>query len=84
MFKSTYDWQVTNLTDEDLANISHFADELEQNQLVIKILYLRGYSTLDKLNALFSEQSELNDPFLMHDMKKMINRLQTAVENNEQ
>ena len=83
MFKSTYDWQVTNLTDEDLANISHFADELEQNQLVIKILYLRGYSTLDKLNALFSEQSELNDPFLMHDMEKMINRLQTAVENNE-
>ena len=53
-------------------------------ELVAKILVVRGYANVEDANAfLRPELDQLNDPFLMHDMDKAVERISIAIENGE-
>lgn len=66
----------------------HQIDELSQalnvDGLIAQLLIQRGITTYDQAKGFFRPQlSDLHDPFLMKDMDVAVNRIQTAIANNE-
>jgi single-stranded-DNA-specific exonuclease len=58
--------------------------ELNIHPALCKILVQRGFETFDKAKDFFRPQlSQLHDPWLMKDMDKAVERIQSAIENEE-
>lgn len=64
-----------------------FQEELANyniNKNIAKILDARGIHEINEVKKIFSsDYEEGHDPFLMHDMKRAVERINTAIENEE-
>ncbi|WP_412990151.1 single-stranded-DNA-specific exonuclease RecJ [Pediococcus siamensis] len=83
MLKPKYNWQLpANQPDE--AMINELSQACDLSTLAIQVLYNRGYDTVDKIqNFLKLDPQVIHDPFLLHDMQKAVDRIQTAIVKNE-
>ena len=83
MKQSQYEWQVTPEATE-AAVLLPFLEELHLDSHLAPLLWERQVRTKEELHAFFSPSlSSLHDPYLLYDMEKTIQRIQSAVENNE-
>jgi single-stranded-DNA-specific exonuclease len=65
-------------------NVRKMAEELGVNPVVATLLVQRDITTFEQAKAFFRpELSMLYDPFLMNDMEKAVQRLQTAIQGGE-
>ena len=59
-------------------------NELKVSQLIAELLISRGIETYEDARLFFRPSlSDLHDPYLMKDMDKAVNRIEKAIENNE-
>lgn len=83
MKQSQYEWQVTPETTEAMTLLP-FLEELHLDSHLAPLLWERQVRTKEELQAFFNPSlSSLHDPYLLYDMEKTIQRIQTAVEKNE-
>ena len=65
-------------------DIARLAQELNIDNILATLLIQRGINTFSKAKAFFRpELSNLYDPFLMNDMEKAVERLHSAISNQE-
>lgn len=65
-------------------NIERLSAELKVDGTVVQLLLQRGITTYEEAKNFFRpELSHLHDPFLMKDMDKAVERIDAAIENNE-
>lgn len=68
----------------DLKVVHKLSKELSINTTLAKLLAQRGISSFDKAKSFFRPSLEdLHDPFLMKDMRKAVERVQSAISENE-
>jgi len=64
--------------------IKQLTKKLNVSELFIKVCYQRGLTNVEDIqNFITINESWFHDPMLMHDMEKGIDRIVTALENNE-
>lgn len=84
MKKAKYTWKIqenVTLPEEYLIALN----EEKISPLLGQLLWHRGIQTIEQLNVFLHPTVEnIYDPFLIHDMTKAIERIQTAVANGEQ
>ncbi|BAP85848.1 single-stranded-DNA-specific exonuclease RecJ [Paucilactobacillus hokkaidonensis JCM 18461] len=82
MIQSHYQWQLADTDDSKLA--TQLAQEFDLAPVVAQILISRGYDSSEQVDRfLHPKLEDANDPFLLHDMKKAVERIQTAVESGD-
>nr|WP_298792514.1 single-stranded-DNA-specific exonuclease RecJ [uncultured Allomuricauda sp.] len=65
-------------------NIERLSAELKVDSTVVQLLLQRGITTYEEARNFFRpELSHLHDPFLMKDMDKAVERIDAAIDNNE-
>ena len=65
-------------------DIKQLSEALNVDNVIANLLVQRGIKSYDEAKAYFRPQiSSLHDPFLMKDMKLAVERLETAIRNNE-
>ncbi|WP_373519419.1 single-stranded-DNA-specific exonuclease RecJ [Pricia sp.] len=65
-------------------DIDALSEALHVEGLIAQLLIQRGITNYDEAKKFFRPQlSDLHDPFLMKDMDVAVNRIQTAIANNE-
>ena len=75
-------WELEKKHDE--AKIKKLQEELNVSRLVSVLLLNRGIDSFDKAKGFFRPSlDELHDPFLMQDMKEAVDRIQKAINDNE-
>ena len=75
-------WQVKTSIDNTL--VEKFRSELKVDAVVAELLLQRGINSFDEAQAFFRPSlEELHDPFLMKDMEEAVNRLQTAIDEQQ-
>lgn len=83
MISSKYEWQEiapVNQTDE----LAKLQAALGLPMIVIRLLYARGLTTKKAMEAFLTPNAEaINDPFLLHDMELVIDRINDALINGE-
>ena len=68
----------------DEQKVTALQEALKVHPVLCKLLVQRGIETYEQAKAFFRPSLEsLHDPFLMQDMDKAINRIATAIANNE-
>lgn len=83
MLSSKYDWHI-NANQAEPKQIEELASQLEISQLIAQLLINRGYDNPEAIRHFLSpDLSDLHDPFLLHDMDKAVERIQTAVADGE-
>ncbi len=76
-------WQVKTRRVEN-RNCTMVAEKLEISALTAQLLFNRGIETAeDARTYLYPTSTDLHDPFLMHDMKKAVERIHSAKEKGE-
>ncbi|MFC1564686.1 single-stranded-DNA-specific exonuclease RecJ, partial [candidate division KSB1 bacterium] len=66
------------------SQVSDFAEELQVPEVIVKILINRGMTSREEAVKFFRPKMErLYDPLLMGDMAKAVDRIQTALTNQE-
>jgi single-stranded-DNA-specific exonuclease len=76
-------WKLKPKPNPDL--VISLANALNINVKLAEILVQRGITSFDKAKEFFRPSlDDLHDPFLMKDMKKAVDRIQSAIKNNEQ
>ncbi|OXA87377.1 single-stranded-DNA-specific exonuclease RecJ [Flavobacterium hercynium] len=75
-------WKLKTKPSED--KIKHLAQALNVEDFVATLLIQRGIETFDQAKNFFRPSLEhLHDPFLMKDMHKAVDRIETAIRNEE-
>lgn len=75
-------WSIKPQADEQV--ISRLASELGIDRVLANILAQRDIATFDEAKKYFRPSlNDLYDPFLMKDMDKAVQRLESAIKNNE-
>lgn len=75
-------WTQNNTITNDV--VKQLSDELEASELFIQVCLERGLTSAEEIQKFISiDESWFNDPFLMYDMEKSIERIVRALENNE-
>ncbi len=75
-------WVVKPLGNQE--KVENLATKLSISPILAQLLVQRGIDNVEKAKNFFSPQlAELHDPFLMKDMDKAIERIETAVANGE-
>lgn len=65
-------------------DIDQLSEELKVDKLIAQLLLQRGISTYEEAKDFFRPQlSHLHNPFLMKDMDKAVERIKTAIDNDE-
>ncbi|KRL03226.1 single-stranded-DNA-specific exonuclease [Liquorilactobacillus capillatus DSM 19910] len=60
--------------------MTEIAQELNLKPLVIQLLINRGFETVEQIKKFLNpSDADLNDPFLMHDMQKAVEKIQAAI-----
>ncbi len=78
----TNNWTLKPLPDSKI--IEDLKNSLGVSSVVATLLAQRGITDFDDAKTFFRPQfSHLHDPFLMKDMEKAVQRLSTAISNNE-
>jgi single-stranded-DNA-specific exonuclease len=74
-------WKVLRADEEKVKDLQ---EALRINYTICKLLVQRGFDTFEKAKHYFRPQlSDLHDPWLMKDMEKAVQRILSAIENNE-
>ena len=77
LLTSKYEWQIEAELDKNV--IAKLATETKLDATLVQILYRRGYQTATAIeNFIHPSDSELNDAFLLYDIDKAVERIQTA------
>ena len=63
--------------------VSGLVEQTGLPPLVCRVLCARGYGTKDEYDSFFSDRAELDDPFLLKDMDRAVQRIHEAVEAGE-
>lgn len=64
--------------------VSQLATELNVSKLIASLLVQRGISTFEQAKRFFRPSlNDLHDPYLMKDMDKAVQRIETAIANQE-
>ncbi len=80
----TYKWKIKSLTPTEKAISDNLAKELSVNPVLAELLVQRGINTFEEARKFFRpDLKELHDPFLMKDMDRAVDRLTTAIRENE-
>ncbi|HNK90749.1 MAG TPA: DHH family phosphoesterase, partial [Chitinophagales bacterium] len=70
--------------DADEQKVRHLQDVLKIHPVLCRLLVLRGISTYDEAKQFFRPSlKDLHNPFLMKDMDKAIDRIEKAIQHNE-
>ena len=70
--------------ESDLEKIEQFSREWKQDALITKLLLDRGLSTKEEVNTFLNPKIEdLKDPLLLLDMDKAVQRIHSAIENQD-
>jgi single-stranded-DNA-specific exonuclease len=73
-----------NVQKHNLDEVKNLANSLKVSPLLSAMLISRGYETEEKaLKFLNPQYSDLHEPFLLKDMKKAVERILKAIENEE-
>ena len=68
----------------DLQKVNQLAKDLSINKTLAKILVQRNVDSFEKAKKFFRPSlNDLHDPFLMKDMDIAVNRIEQAIQNNE-
>lgn len=73
-------WIVSQLNREQAKQI---ADDYSIPPIIAALLQIRGITTAEEIDAFFSDDNEMFDPFLITDMEKAAARIQKAINENE-
>ncbi len=77
-----YNWQIPNSKISDTA--IQLANDHNITPTISQLLVNRNINTFEQAKSYFRPQlTDLHDPFLMEDMRKAVNRLTLALENEE-
>lgn len=77
-------WKIYPLTNEQEQIKNKLAEELEISPILTQLLVQRGITTFEDAKNFFRPQlSQLQDPFLMKDMDKAVERLNQALQQKE-
>ena len=70
---------------DDEAIVNNLVKELNISELTAKVLYHRGITNVKDAEIFLDPETkqEFNDPFLMKDMKKAVDRIRQAIDNRE-
>jgi len=75
-------WNITPNPEPE--KVKQLSEALNVDAFVAKLLVQRGITTYDEAREFFRPTlSDLHDPFLMKDMDKAVNRIETAIDNQE-
>ena len=75
-------WELEKKHDE--AKIKKLQEDLNVSRLVSVLLLNRGIDSFDKEKGIFRPSlNEMHDHFLMKDMKEAVDRIQKAINDNE-
>lgn len=75
-------WNLKKQGDQN--EVKHLSAALNVNMVIARLLVQRGIKTYNEAKAFFRPRlSDLHDPFLMKDMDKAVDRLETAIKNQE-
>ncbi len=73
-----------NLLTAEQDSVTALQESLKINSTICKILVQRGFDTFEKAKKFFRPQlSHLHDPWLMKDMGKAVDRILSAINNEE-
>jgi len=73
-----------NILESKNAVVSKLSKALNVSEIVAHLLVLRGITTFEEAKSFFRpETSHLHDPFLMKNMQKAVDRIQTVISNGE-
>ena len=71
-------------TDKMQSAAQKISSKLKINEIIAKLLYSRGYETVDAAKKfIYMEREMLCNPFEMKDMQLGIDRIHSAIQNNE-
>lgn len=77
-------WIINSLNDDQKKHQDEIAKELKIDPVLAKLLVQRGITTFEEAKQFFRPTlNALHDPFLMTDMQKAVDRLNTAIGKNE-
>ena len=80
----TNKWNYKPLNSEQAEQRRKLSNELGINPVLAQLLLQRGITTFDEARRFFRPQlDDLHDPFLMNDMPKAVDRLNSAMANKE-
>ena len=78
------EWNIKCACDEHIAEIKEISEKLQVKPLTSRLLYNRGYKTAESAERFIKNKDiSFHDPFLLADMDKAVERIFTALENNE-
>ena len=64
--------------------VKRLAEDLKTSEIIAHLLVLRGINSFEEAKVFFRPMLEnLHDPFLMKNMQSAVNRLSSAIKNNE-
>ncbi|HEY0221893.1 single-stranded-DNA-specific exonuclease RecJ [Lactovum miscens] len=82
MIKAKYNWKL--LETEPSEDFVKIVKKEKIDKIVASIMWERGVRSKSEIEAFLNpDSSQLHDPFLLHDMKKAVDRIRTAIENQE-
>src|ERR1700730_7303751 len=74
-------WRILEADEEKVQGL---VDTLKINPIICKILAQRGLATFELAKSYYRPQlADLHDPLLMKDMQKAVDRIISAIENQE-
>lgn len=69
----------------DANDIQALADELKVSRLFVEVCFQRGLTTKEDIQQFIQvDETWFHDPYLLHDMERVIERITEAIENFEQ
>ena len=82
MIQSKKRWQIDR---PDAELVSQLAKDLKLSTMLTKILVARGITTSEQANAyLHMDETNLHDPFLLHDMQTAVDLIKQAIDTQQQ